>query len=89
MSYDVLLILVAMLGAAAGIMAWDIKDRRALMVRLEHEKDAAAEAAKKLSEIHNNLTHQLQQIGDKLASHDMVIRNNADARSSLMGGRKG
>lgn len=82
-----LLVVVFIMGAAVGILAYDLQQRKVDRTALQTTKDELAEAAKKLSELHNGTITELKHLGDRINTHEYILKSKKAETEGMAGKR--
>jgi len=75
-------------GILAGIILWDLRQRRKDTRDMRAHSDEMKRSAVKLNEVHNGLVLEVQRLGDKVSSHEFILKSSRPNPDLPLGGKK-
>lgn len=70
-------------GGCAGIVGYDLVNRKRLLERLHKAESEMKDAQASLAELHNKSTAALKSLTDRVNEHDVAMRATVSADKSL------
>lgn len=83
-----LVLVIFIVGTVVGIVLWDMALRK--QERLDRIKSAETmqDAARKLAETHNHLVTEMKNLGDRVNTHEFVLKSKNKEAEQGLGGKR-